>query len=188
MADGKVQGKTTAEPWLRQSRDTDRSWLGFEAYLSTPRPRTIAAAWRKYCETSPKLDPNNVSAHFFKWSAENNWVERAAAWDAHVWEQNLEARKAAQQAAAARLSEKAVALIDAAIKTALKGNAVAQNQLLDRLAGDGLARSGQSKADSQQGATYTQVNFDLSGASTAELVEIARVLGPMVGPLLGHQP
>lgn len=72
----------TTEPWERQEGETSKAYEGFCAYRDLGPSRSIAKAGQK-------LGKNKVTLE--RWSTENEWVKRVAAWDA---EQDRIARQA----------------------------------------------------------------------------------------------
>lgn len=70
------------EPWERQKGETSRAYEAFTVYRDMGPDRSIN-------KTAQKLSKNRTT--IAEWSARNDWVKRAAAWDA---EQDRIARQA----------------------------------------------------------------------------------------------
>lgn len=71
--------------WDKQDYETPKAHQGFLAYRDLGPKRSLKRAWTLYQErTKPEHKRNNnVSSHFADWSRNNQWVERAEAWDLH---------------------------------------------------------------------------------------------------------
>lgn len=176
---------TTVEIWERQPGETRHMFAGFQAWLRAQHPRTIVAAWKSYAPARD-LDPDGEpAAHFYRWARVHRWAERAQAYEDHLWKLELAARTDAQRRVSGLLTEHAEALVSAAIREALDGNAPLLRDLLDRVAGVGMARSRAPLerapvTNNTTNTSYAQVNLDLSGVGATELIELARALGPLL--------
>lgn len=67
-------------PWERQPRETPKAWRAFCAYRDLGATRTVLAAYRL---VTGHRDARNIPGWWSKWSSQNDWVERAAAYDQH---------------------------------------------------------------------------------------------------------
>lgn len=89
-----------AYPWDQQEGETEKAYLAFTCFRELGLGRTIEGSWRAYCEASrkpekPRKNQKNKKKqssdrsgkHFHKWVHENNWWERAKAWDYYVTRQ-----------------------------------------------------------------------------------------------------
>jgi hypothetical protein len=83
----KVNVRDLPEKWDKGGRETDKSFAAFTLYLQLGENRTAKAA----AESAGR----SVSL-FARWSRKFNWIERAAAYDAH---QDLIRKRALEQAA-----------------------------------------------------------------------------------------
>jgi len=76
----------TARPWHRQPGETDKAFLAFVTYRDLGPERTVQAA----IDTSNKTS-SGLHRTWTGWSARHHWVQRAAAYDAHLDEVRLNA-------------------------------------------------------------------------------------------------
>lgn len=76
----KVAQKLHGEPWHQLEGEPDVSFGHFQAYLELERPRRV---W----EVAPIVDRSvhTVQRLATKW----RWLDRAASWDAYIWEKKL---------------------------------------------------------------------------------------------------
>ena len=83
----------TDPPWERQPGETDIAYAGFRAYRDLGEGRTIEKAVAVVLEAWPdipqrdkrtKLSRASYKNRATHWSMTNRWVERAAAFDAHM--------------------------------------------------------------------------------------------------------
>lgn len=75
----------TARPWHRQPGETDKAFLAFVTYRDLGAERSIPAAMKTYGEPAGNL------RYWEGWSSRYDWVQRAAAYDAHLDEVRLNA-------------------------------------------------------------------------------------------------
>lgn len=69
------------DPWERLPEETTKAYHAFCCYRDIrPHRRSLIAAYREY-RNNPKA--KHASAHFQTWAREHAWAERAAAWDSH---------------------------------------------------------------------------------------------------------
>lgn len=68
-----MAGANTPAAWERREGETSRAWQAFCVYRDLGPNRSIA-------KTGEKLGKNRVTLE--QWSSKNEWVKRAAAWDA----------------------------------------------------------------------------------------------------------
>ena len=102
----------TREPWERLPGETPRQWAAFQLYLDAGLDRTIKGV----ADTLKRH-----SANIYEWAADNEWRNRARAWDDEV--SRLALRRRLRDAA------------DARVRMAQQGRAVASLGLR-RLVGD----------------------------------------------------
>lgn len=70
------------DPWDRQPGESTKQYSAFCDYLKLGPSRSIVEALRKdFAENGGKSKPLSKSALWRGWSASNDWVERATAWD-----------------------------------------------------------------------------------------------------------
>lgn len=74
------------KPWDRIPKETAQQYAAFEIYMLLGTKRNLPAAWYKY-RYDLFEDPQpaeEASSSFRRWYRDNNWAERAAAWDDHL--------------------------------------------------------------------------------------------------------
>jgi hypothetical protein len=101
------------EPWSRRTVESAKAYAAFIAYLSVPLTlRNVQTAWRHYNQIP--LDDTNYSApaHWKKWMARNQWLERAMAYDEAVAARELDKWERRREAARERDWEQANRLRD----------------------------------------------------------------------------
>lgn len=78
------------DPWERREDETPTRYFAFSCYRDLGPGRTLQAAWDVYrMERGNKGD--SPSSTFRDWSANHDWVDRAAAYDDYVSRQIREA-------------------------------------------------------------------------------------------------
>lgn len=71
------------EPWDRLDTESDKAWLGFRLYRDLGPGRSIEGVRKQFGETTGKPAPK-TGRHLENWSSKHRWVDRAAAYDAHL--------------------------------------------------------------------------------------------------------
>ena len=78
-----MKNREQIHPWDRQEGESAAAYLAFQAYLGLGPKRSLDAAYRgRYQKSNKKVTNERASGTWRKWSAENKWADRAAAWDA----------------------------------------------------------------------------------------------------------
>lgn len=71
-----------AKPWERRPDETSQAFEAFRAYLELPAAeRTVEAGW----VVVKRGQNRGVPGYAWKWAATHQWVERARAFDAHMF-------------------------------------------------------------------------------------------------------
>ena len=88
-------------PWHRQPGETDAAWRGFQVYRDLGVDRSALQAYRQRYG-NPTAE--HAAGYFQAWSARNDWVQRARAYDAYqdelarIEKEKVWRARAAQQA------------------------------------------------------------------------------------------
>lgn len=123
-----MAGDDDKRPWDRQDVESTKAYRAFCAYRDMGADRTLAAVADKLYPLKsgePRASKGQLPGHITRWSADHNWVERAASWDAHV-DQQAQAAFVAEHIArnrdhatrAAAIQEKALERIEALLDSA----------------------------------------------------------------------
>lgn len=105
-------------PWDRRKGDgeSSKAHAAFVRYAELgPERRSIDLAWREHQKSTGKASPDpRARAHgtWRKWSQRFAWVARAEAYDAHMLEAAVAARKDQVQRAMQRIYDRAHELVD----------------------------------------------------------------------------
>ena len=89
-------------PWHRQPGETDAAWQGFQVYRDLGVDRSALQAYRQRYG-NPTAE--HAAGYFQAWSARNDWVQRARAYDAYqdelarIEKEKVWRARAAEQAA-----------------------------------------------------------------------------------------
>lgn len=83
------------EPWERQPAETNKAWNAFRIY------RDLEPSERSTVKVQEKLGCN-TNRHIQGWCADNDWVSRAGAYDAHMDELKRNQRERERLAASER--------------------------------------------------------------------------------------
>ena len=71
-------------PWDKQEGETAAAYAAFHVYLNLGAERSLNAAYAARDQNRTKTGPpNRAPGYWRKWSKQNNWPERAAAWDGY---------------------------------------------------------------------------------------------------------
>jgi len=75
-------GDNTLNPWERRNGETDKAWHCFEVYRGMyPKDRSVDAVYRTcYSKDMQRRAPKFIQ----DWSRQNDWNDRAAAYDRHL--------------------------------------------------------------------------------------------------------
>jgi hypothetical protein len=85
--------------WKRQPGETARAFAAFQAYRDLPSDeRSVEAAYRLKTGLQSK-----TSGQWSRWSSQNRWIERAAAWEEELIEQRDRERIKAEKKATEQL-------------------------------------------------------------------------------------
>lgn len=92
-----------AAKWHRLPEESVQAYAAFcQYYVLPPGERSIDAAWSKSAGKDQGKRGRNVPRHWYTWSSQHKWVERAAAHDEHLAELDrqkwAERRKQLQEA------------------------------------------------------------------------------------------
>lgn len=99
-----------AQPiWARLPDETPPAWEGFVLYRDLGGDRSLAKVAQQLGKSLTLIT---------RWSAEHDWVARAAAWDAHVDAYKLEAHLSAAEAMGQRHAARASELTEALLRPA----------------------------------------------------------------------
>jgi hypothetical protein len=79
--------------WQRIETDTDKSFAAFCVYRDLGADRSLEKAFRQYSGDEKAKLPG----YFGRWSAENSWAERAAAYDDYLLDEHRREREARQK-------------------------------------------------------------------------------------------
>lgn len=102
--------------WERQPGDTKASYTAFLAYLELGPKRSLRNAYRVFTE---QPDAPEASSHWRRWSAAQNWVERAEAYDTHELEERMATRDQLRERVRQQLLDRADELMEKALDIAL---------------------------------------------------------------------
>jgi len=69
-------------PWDRRDSETSKSYDAFQRYLALGPTRSYVKIVEQYER------PASYHRQIERWSSENDWVDRALAYDEHLWEQD----------------------------------------------------------------------------------------------------
>ena len=115
---------TLPEPWERQPHETAKQYHAFCHYRDLPpSKRSIMEAWlehKRLCEGKPltreTVRSRNVISRWAKWSVQNDWQRRVAAWDAELNRRKRLAMIEAAEEAARRQARLAMRLQEIALR------------------------------------------------------------------------
>ena len=82
-------------PWDRWDYESSIAYSCFEVYLTLGGDRSVVAAYR---QKTGKEEAKQASGMWNRWATGHEWSQRAAAYDSHLQEMELDARKAALKA------------------------------------------------------------------------------------------
>src|SRR6516165_3951384 len=118
-------------PWERRPSETNKQWLAFVTYRDLGPARTLA-------EVSRILYPGRRRTRrpigrVVAWSSQNNWVERARAWDAEQDRINREAQSKARLEMTERHLQQLVGLQTKAVQRllAMRPDELRPNEVLE---------------------------------------------------------
>jgi len=184
------------EPWERQPYESDAQWQAFRIFRDLGLNRCLRMAWEKY-RAARGLRQDWPAAHFKVWSANNEWFDRAAAWDAHQDEVHrnklLKSRHEALEELADRAPNMAQLLLGMAAGQGKNGSGARDRTQLDAIQ-DVLDRIGVTSPDmlqidanvtSEQSVTHGVDDEALERVfdelDDSELAVAERVLGLLYG-------
>lgn len=76
--------------WDRLPAETDPAFAAFRAYLLQAGKRSIEVLWQEGAGKVRGKRGQIAPRHWYRWSSEHDWVNRAAAYDQHLFDLELE--------------------------------------------------------------------------------------------------
>lgn len=74
------ENEQKTRPWDRRESETNAQWQAFKCYRDLGLSRSIPKAWEKY-KSERDLSGSDPHPDFWDWYKENEWKDRAKAWD-----------------------------------------------------------------------------------------------------------